>query len=101
MAGPGLESKKNRFQQTDKNPTVLDSYGIYNTNIDELMKIIKTYISENFGQYSDTEKLAIDNFRAQYKHNEMPSDLLKLMNAWQEIPESVTKGIMAMVECYL
>lgn len=44
MAGPGLESKKNRFQQTDNNPTELDSYGIYNTNIDELMKIIKTYI---------------------------------------------------------
>ena len=46
-------------------------------------------------QFSDTEKHMIDNFRAQYEHNEIPSDLIKLIRAWSNIPDAVTKGICA------
>ena len=56
------------------------------------------YKTENHGQLSDNEKHIIDSFRAQYEHNEIPLELIKLIKSWSNIPEAVSKGILAMVD---
>ena len=101
VAGPGLESKKANLSLLDKPSKIIDSTITHHTKIDALTNIIKTYIYENFGQFSDNEKQITDSFRAQYEHNEIPPDLVQVIKAWPKIPDSMAKGIVTMVECYI
>lgn len=97
----GVEPKNGDFQHSGKRHKNHDNNNTYTSHNQELKKYGGTNKIYNFGQVSDTEKHLIDSFRAQYKHNEIPIELIKLVKSWSNIPEAVSKGILAMVDCYI
>ena len=101
MEHKGLEPEIDKFQRHNKqsNLTIINTpHHAYNKNVTNFKYFYKT---ENIGQISDKEKSIIDSFRAQYEHNESPSNLINLIKVWPNIPENVAQGILAMVSCYL
>ena len=97
----GVEPENGDFQNSDKPSQFHDNSSPYHIRNDKLTNIPKNYKVEDIGLISDTEKHIIDSLRAQYKHNGIPEEFIKLIKVWPNIPESVSRGILAMVDCYL
>ena len=101
MEHKGLEPDFEEITNSDKPSTPPDT------------KVTQTPANKNFtkhkeaekyqfpGQFHDLEKHIIDMLRAQYEHNEIPGELIKLVKVWSKIPENVTQGISTMISCYL
>ena len=97
----GLEPEIDQSIPTDKVNKSKD-YRISNQANSRTLTNIKEHQSaEVYGQIYDNTKDDKDKIRAQYKNNEIPEELIKLMKVWTEIPESMAKGILTMVEYYL
>ena len=101
MEHKGLEPKIDDFQNSDNRSKNTDIKSTHHPNNKHFTKIKKSGTTEGFGHISDSEKHIIDTLRAQYEHNEIPKELVKLIRAWSSIPESVSLGIIAMTNCYL
>ncbi len=101
MENKGLEPENSVLSNIDNKRQDQEQIKTQNTQNKNITHISKMFNLTKIRQMSDSKKHVIDSFRAQYKHNEIPSHLIKLIKAWPIIPESVTKGILAMVDCYL
>ena len=56
---------------------------------------------DSVGSLSDKEKSIIDILRAQYKHNEIPNDLIEVIQIWQHLSLEGKNAIQALMGVYL
>ena len=52
---------------------------------------------ENKKHLSDKESKIIDSLRAQYKHNEIPKELLEIIEIWSDLPPEIHNALTSIV----